>query len=181
MTRRSVRTYSKKAVSARDLKLVTDCARRAPSGMNAQAVRITVAQGAPRLKKLLKAVRETLLEGDNAYFKSLAEKPDFNFFYNAPVFVIVSARKKNGPSVAPEADSACAIENMMLAAHSLGLASCWIHMLVGTCDAPKVRRALSDMGVPSTHAVYGSLALGYNSGELPDAPALKGNRVCMAK
>ena len=47
-----------------------------------------------------------------------------NPYYDAPTYVLVFA-----PSLAnnPVQDGSCVLENMMLAAHALGLGSCWIH------------------------------------------------------
>ena len=58
-------------------------------------------------------------------------------------------------------DCACAIENMFLAAHSLGIGSCWINQLGTTCDDPEVREFISSLGVPENNKVYGCVALGY--------------------
>jgi len=58
-------------------------------------------------------------------------------------------------------DCACAIENMFLAAHSLGIGSCWINQLGTTCDDPEVRELITSLGVPKDHKVYGCVALGY--------------------
>jgi len=50
---------------------------------------------------------------------------------------------------------------MFLAAHSLGIGSCWINQLGTTCDDPEVREFISSLGVPENHKVYGCVALGY--------------------
>lgn len=60
-------------------------------------------------------------------------------------------------------DCACAIENMFLAARSLGIGSCWINQLGTTCDDPEVRAYLTSLGVPENHKVYGCVALGYQA------------------
>jgi nitroreductase len=64
-------------------------------------------------------------------------------------------------------DCACAIENMFLAAHSLGIGSCWINQLGTTCDDPEVRAFITSLGVPENHKVYGCVALGYADSKIP--------------
>lgn len=64
-------------------------------------------------------------------------------------------------------DCACAIENMFLAACSLGIGSCWINQLGTTCDDPQVRELLTELGVPENHKVYGCVALGYKAEGAP--------------
>ena len=57
--------------------------------------------------------------------------------------------------------NACAMENIFLAAHSLGIGSVWINQLQGICDEPSIREILNDFGIPADHIVYGMAALGY--------------------
>ena len=64
-------------------------------------------------------------------------------------------------------DCACAIENMFLAAHSLGIGSCWINQLGTTCDDPEVRAFITSLGVPENHKGYGCVALGYADSNIP--------------
>ena len=64
-------------------------------------------------------------------------------------------------------DCACAIENMFLAAQSLGIGSCWINQLGTTCDDPEVREFITALGVPANHKVYGCVALGYPDSKIP--------------
>ena len=64
-----------------------------------------------------------------------------------------------------EADNACAMQNIMLAAHAMDVASVWINQLKDTCDDPAVRALLTEFGVPQDHKVYGIAALGYAAGD----------------
>lgn len=82
----------------------------------------------------------------------------------APTLVIVS----NEPTQWWAAmDCACALENIFLAAKSLGIGSCWINQLGQTCDDPDVRAFLTKLGVPESHKVYGCAALGYAPADAP--------------
>lgn len=59
------------------------------------------------------------------------------------------------------------MENIFLAAKSLGIGSCWINQLGQTCDDPDVRAFLTKLGVPESHKVYGCAALGYAPADAP--------------
>ena len=85
-------------------------------------------------------------------------------YYHAPTLVIVS----NEPTRwwAPM-DCACALQNIFLAAKSLGIGSCWINQLGQTCDDPDVRAFLTRLGIPENHRVYGCAALGYAPADAP--------------
>lgn len=104
---------------------------------------------------------------------SLVEKAkdeSSNFLYHAPTFIIVSNLKDNGNSMP---DSALANGNMMLAAHSLGIGSCWLNQLPGLTHMPLIRELLSDLDVPVNHIVYGSVVMGYAAEEPKQAAPRK--------
>lgn len=71
------------------------------------------------------------------------------------------------------ADSACAMQNMQLAAHSLGLGSCWIKQLTWFGEQPSIRTMLERLVIPDDEIVCGSLAIGYTATEIPEVPARK--------
>lgn len=145
-TRRSIRVFTKQKISRADLELLTDAARYAPSGMNRQTWKFTVVQDPVMLEKLAQVIRSELGRG-----------ADYNF-YGANVLILASNEREN-PLGAP--DCACALENIFLAAHSIGLGSVWINQLCGICDAPSVRAVLNELHLPENHLVYGCAALGY--------------------
>ena len=85
-------------------------------------------------------------------------------YYHAPTLVIVSNEPDKWWA---GMDCACALENIFLAAKSLGIGSCWINQLGQTCDDPDVRAFLTKLGVPESHKVYGCAALGYAPADAP--------------
>ena len=58
-------------------------------------------------------------------------------------------------------DNACALENIFLASHSLGIGTVWINQLRHYMDSKKVRDYLEKLGIDETMVVYGIAALGY--------------------
>ena len=145
-TRRSIRAFTDKKISREDLELLTDAARYAPSGLNRQSWQFTVVQNTQMLEKLAKVIREELNRG-----------ADYNF-YGANALILASNDRGNPLGMQ---DCACALENIFLAAHSLGLGSVWINQLNGICDVPSSRAVLSELDVPESHLVFGMAALGY--------------------
>ena len=175
LSRRSVREYQDKPVPTDLLDKILSCGQAAPSGMNRQACQITVLCG-KRLQGLLDAVRTDALRSADAFWREAAADPDFNFFYNAPAFIIVSADPSREP-LTPIEDGAVILENMMLAAASLGLASCWIHSLVMINPLREGRAYLDKLGLPLNHRIIGSMSLGYAASDLPERPPLEGNNI----
>jgi long-chain acyl-CoA synthetase len=50
---------------------------------------------------------------------------------------------------------------MMLAAHSFGLGSVWLNVLMTLRDKEPVKSVLDEFGIPSNHVVWASVALGW--------------------
>lgn len=85
--------------------------------------------------------------------------------YGAPALVVVANRQDNPCALQ---DASVAMENMMLAACSLGVASRWINQLYHLSDDPELRALL---GLPDEERVCASLSLG-----LPDGPLFPGRK-----
>ena len=66
------------------------------------------------------------------------------------------------------ADSACALENMMIAANALDLGSCWINQLHWLDEDEEVREYLYGLGLSEDETVTGALSLGYAAEGLPN-------------
>ena len=169
LTRRSVRRYKQKQISPAELKTILKAGSFAPSGNNMQSWRFTAVQNSRMLKKINETIRNSILQtpiSDNTseYMIRLREKAtdeNINYMFNAPTYVIVSNLRDNSNSMA---DSALAIGNMMLVAHSLGIGSCWVNLLSRITDLPLIRKMLSDLAIPENHKVYGAITLGYPDG-----------------
>lgn len=171
--RRSVRSYTHQHPSRTQLEKIVEAAGWAPSGMNSQSWQFMMLTG-DALEYIRIVIRDyfrtlELTEQHPPFFakcKDWAQDDGYSFFYGAPALLVVSNRSGYRNAMA---DSAAAAENAILEATDLGLASCWITTLSGTCDAPAVRSALSKLGLPDDYQVFVSLALGYGA-EHPKAP-----------
>ena len=99
-------------------------------------------------------------------------------FYGAPVILIVLG-KKDWPTHGN--DGSLVMGNLMLAAHDLGIGSCWIHRAKEEFESEEGKQILSDLGVTGEYEGIGHCALGYIDGEYPAEPARKENRVYYVK
>ena len=70
------------------------------------------------------------------------------------------------------ADCSLALQNIFLAAQSLGLGSCYINQLHWLRDDPGVRAYLFELGIPKEHTICSSAAVGFKAVESP-APSRK--------
>ena len=88
-----------------------------------------------------------------------------NPYYDAPTYVLVFAPEDaNNPIY----DGSCVMENMMLAAHAIGLASCWIHREREMFASEEGKSLMKQWGLPDGLMGIGGLALGYSLKELPE-------------
>ncbi len=127
--RRSVRNFSDKEVPDEILKEIIRAGTYAPTAMNQQPWRFVVVKNRglieeydERAKKLfVAAFKDTTIPALAGYVRALSN-PGVRLFFGAPVLILVFA----SPGIDADYDCALAAENMMLAAHSLGIGSCWI-------------------------------------------------------
>lgn len=154
-TRRSCRAYREQQIKTEDLNEILDCALSAPSGMNSQGCYYTAIQNREILQELNEAVKIAFREIGDAR----GSNEDYNFYYNAPTLILVTAKKDYKFFFT---DGSVGLENIFLAAHSLGLSSCWINQLKDTCDNKSVRRILDRCHIPSDFGVVGCAAIGYS-------------------
>ena len=118
-----------------------------------------------------KKIRDELAE-DNRMIGGWKE--GFDPFYGAPAVLIVLAKKDFFTSVY---DGSLVMGNLMLAAHSLGLGSIWIHRAKEEFEMDKYKKLLKDLGVEGEWEGIGHCAIGYIEGGLPKAAPRAENRV----
>jgi nitroreductase len=166
-TRRAVRSYDPRPIPRDLLKSILDAANEAPSAMNSQPWRFVVVEEKESKRKLLQAalpqakkITEMVKDADPERYemikKRYAELPD-PVYYSAPTIIFVIG---SGRYAAHSCPLAC--ENMMLAAHSLGLGSCWVGFGSMVTEDAEARRILA---LNDDESIYGPILLGYPKGE----------------
>lgn len=159
LERRSTRDFLSDPVDRETLKSIINAGMFAPSGMNGQPWLFTVISDDAVLKRINGAVKAAFADSQDAVLIKRSKDDSYCCYYGAPVLVIVSCEKDYRFA---KQDTACALENIFLAATAHGLGSCWINQLCnGNSDTPRIRAALDELQVPSNHDVYGCAAIGY--------------------
>lgn len=156
LSRRSCRAYRAKQLSEEQLADILQAGAWAPSGMNRQPWQFTVIQEPENLERLNRTVQGAGGAAGRA-----------SFFYGAPTLVAVSAPEAISTA---NADCALALGNMMLEAHAIGVASCWINGVTGAWESPEVQTLMRELGVPADHRVWGCAALGFAAGPFKEVP-----------
>lgn len=162
LNRRSCRAYQPEVPSRSTLAAIVEAGRYAPSSRNRQMNKFYVITD-PKVLSAISRISAEHLEG-------WAGK---DCLYGAPVLVLVTNRREN---ICAFQDSACAMENMMLAAASLGVGSCWLNQPFHLRDHEAMLALLDSIGVSREEVACGSLALGYPKGALfPGRQTIRGN------
>jgi nitroreductase len=163
--RRSTRQFQEQQIEPEQLETLLDAAIWAPSGGNNQSWLFTAIQNQEILLKLNELVREGFQRWipDDDYpgklgAKAATQKEGYNFYYHAPTLIIASNRPNYENAMA---DCSLGLENLFLAAHSLGLGSCYINQLHWLRNDSGVRDFLFELGIPKEHTVCSSAAVGY--------------------
>jgi len=157
-TRRSIRKYREEPVPEDALRQVLEAARWAPSWKNSQCVRFIVVRD-PAVKAALADCLIKITVGDGE-----RDNPSARAIAGAPAVIVACAvLGRSGYDAGKEVtdkgdwymfDAALAMQNLMLAAHALGLGT----VQVGQSDAGK---AAAVLGVPGGHVVVVMTPLGY--------------------
>ena len=160
-TRRSVRSFDKKAVPSDVLSEILSAGTYAPTGMNRQSPII--------LNITDRAVRDTLSELNR---RVGGWQEGFDPLYGAPNVLCVLADRACGTYLY---DGSLVMGNLMLAAHALGVSSCWIHRAKEVFAMPEGKALLQKLGITGDYEGIGFCILGYADGDYPTAKPRKEN------
>ena len=137
--RRSIRSYLDKEVEEEKVDIILEAGRWAPSASNKQAWQFIVVRDLEIRKKLAKA------------------HPFGRWMDQSPVVIVVLG----DPEVHPKyhlCDPHNAVQNMLLAAFSLGLGTCWMGVRDGSVE-PEFRKILN---IPEKLRVVCAVSVGYS-------------------
>ncbi len=158
--RRSVRSYRPEQIKDEELEAILDAGTWAPSAMSRQPCVMVAVQGPETIAYMSKL---------NAQIQG---QPGSDPFYGAPTVVVVLSQGANFLQ-----DGSLVMGNLMNAAWSLGVASCWVNRALELFDRPEGKELLRKWGLPETLRGVGNCILGYAAGEIPAPKPRKENFV----
>ena len=161
--RRSYRKFKEEMPKKEDLEQIIEAGLYAANGMGKQAT-VTIAITNKEVRDKLAAV--------NCKIGGWPE--GFDPFYGAPAVLIVLGDKNCLTHVY---DGSLVIGNMLLAAHSLGLGSIWIHRAKEEFEMEEWIDLLKSLGVEGEWEGIGHCAVGYVEGDKPVAAKRREGRV----
>ena len=143
--RRSIRNYKNQKITKEELNIILKSGTYAPSAMNQQSSLIVYLENEDFYKEICALT--------DKYFPS--RKP---YFYGAKDIIIVFG---NSNCKCPIEDGSLVLQNMFLAAQSLGIGSCWINYLRDLFKTEEGKKLQEKMNIPSHYFVIGTCILGY--------------------
>ena len=166
LNRRSIRRFDTRQVEEEKLQQILKAGLYAPSAGGRQGVLFVVCQDREvneRLGRIKRANSHPRMATEHCYVSreqpSIADDPEIkNAFYGAPSVITLFAPK--GFLFAVD-DCAVAAENMMLAADSLGIGSCYIGQGWTAFADPYGQEILKTWGIRTDYYAVMQLLLGY--------------------
>lgn len=158
-TRRSIRKFKNTMIPRDVIDQIIKAGTYAATGRNHQGCKIICVTN-PEMRNHLSEVN-----------RQIGGWPEcFDPFYGAPVVLIVLA-DKNWPTHVY--DGSLVMGNLMLAAHELGIGSCWIHRAKEEFEMEIGQELLQQLGIEGEWEGIGHCVLGYPDGDQPATPERK--------
>lgn len=169
--RRSVRRFTKEPIDKEVIREIIQAGRYAPSAENSQPWKFIVITNNDEIQQLSRRIKDELQKLIKRRWiarfslKELKDEDTLRFlyavsctkedtiFFNAPVLIFIITKDR----LMYDESCACCAQNMMLAAHALGIGSCWIGFASALGLSPDM---LTRIGVPETYHISAALVFG---------------------
>lgn len=162
--RSSIRAYAAEKLTDTEIKALIIAGLQAPTARNMQEVHISVVDGDnPILKEIDTQCKLTMLAtAPDEEMKAKIESNPNNFYYNAPTVFVLSADKDFKWS---KLDAGIAVENIALAAQSMGLGNLIIGIIDDTMRGEKKDYFAKALQFPENHEFAIAVAVGHRATE----------------
>jgi len=174
MNRRSTRIFLPEQIKDTEIETIIDTGIYAPSATNQQPWHFTVIQSKDIIDRLSSEFKTLAKNSDVEYLKKFGDNDAFHVFYHAPTVVLVSGNKSN--QAAP-VDCAAAVENMLIAAESMDIGSCWIGLIAFLLNSEQGEKFIKELGIPEGFKQFHAVAIGYKKNKSANALPRKENTV----
>jgi nitroreductase len=160
MSRRSIRAYKTDTIPDDIMKSIIEAGQAAPYIMP-DSRHFSVIQD----REIISRINITsIAEGSkiSEYHRQLFSVPGFDGTYGAPVVIVLSGKED---SVQYETVCGASIQNMLIAAQSLGIASCWAYFPIFIFHGEENERWRNELRILEGFQPCGAVLLGYSMEE----------------
>jgi len=163
-SRRSIRKYLPEQINDEELEIILESAIYAPTGHNDQSWHFTVIQNKELIDEMSKECKRIMVDLPIEWIARMGKAEHLHIFYDAPTVIVVSGKED---ATSPIPDCSAAIQNMMLAAESIDIGSCWIGLARFFF---KNQENIKRLGIPEGYKPYYGVCLGYKCSTNNKAP-----------
>lgn len=185
LNRRSTRIFTDEKVDNEILKEIVKAGLHAPSSRNKQLWHFTVIQKQSLLEELNKDTKNAIKKyaekniSNPAMLDKLMSRANndaYDTFYKAPVAIIIS---KDTTDITSQDDCAVASQNIMIAAESFGLGSCWVSFVKNLfkLDEFKAKEYYEKFEIPKNYLPMYAIVIGHKKNEHSNILPRKENTV----
>lgn len=153
--RRSIRKYLAEQIKEEELNTIIEAGSYAPSGHNDQPWHFTVIQNKEMLDYISNKTKELMVNSDIEWISKMGKNEKLHVFYNAPTVIVISGTDK---AHCPLIDCSAATQNMLLAAESLNIGSCWIGLVEAFFEN---KDEVKKLNIPEGYTPYYAVTFGY--------------------
>ncbi len=172
--RRSIRKFKQEPITEEELFCLLEAGNFAPSGHNEQPWHFTVLKNRALIDELSSDVKKACVDFPEPFIQSMAKNEAFHVFYHAPTVIIVSSTPNGMTKVE---DCSAATQNILLAAESLNIGTCWIEFInIGFANAEFNAKYLAKLQIPEGATPMMAIALGYK--DMPNIPVKRKHERC---
>ena len=158
LSRRSTRAFTDEKITEETMNIILNVGLHAPSAHNQQSWHFTVIYNKDLIDEINFETKKVLGNFPDRRLNRISGNENFHIFYNAPVAVIVSGEES---AIMPLEDCSAATQNMLIAAESLGIGSCWIGFARYLFTGDKEDYYKEKLSIPEGYMPYHGIALGY--------------------
>ena len=167
--RRSIRKFKAQQIPQELISEILKAAMLAPSAHNEQSCFFTVIQNRELIKELNQASKDAARNFHIDDIRKIAEHPTLDIFYGAPTVIIISGKPS---ALLNEINCAAATMNLLIAAESLDIGSCW-NGIAGILFHQEPKKYASLFKLPDGYQPHYAIALGYKDMQPINAPIQK--------
>lgn len=166
--RKCVRTFLDKKVEEEKLRYVVEAGNMAAGTPTVGRRYFTVISNPQLIRKIAEGAKEAMRNSGIPRAVEVGNNPRYNPSFDAPAVILVSVDKQENPKMAITAaqNAATAGENMLLAATSIGLGSCYVGSLAIALENAEIREAC---GIGENTTTICAILLGYSKDDTPHA------------
>ncbi len=162
--RRSIRSFRPEQIRDDELQAILTAGLQAPTGHNEQPWYMVAVQNRELIDDMSTGSKLAMQKLPVPWAAELGKDETYHIYYHAPTVVVVATRQD---AIAAVPDACAAIQNMLIAAESLGVGSCWMGFTRFYFDSAEARDRI---GLPEGYEVHYGVALGYKSEDLALEP-----------